>query len=76
MKVKASLNFLRMGSRKVRLVADMVRGAPIDKAIAMLRLTPKYAAKPVRKLLESAVSNAKEKGDIDIDTDAASYWGE
>ncbi|MBI2026493.1 MAG: 50S ribosomal protein L22 [Deltaproteobacteria bacterium] len=68
MQVRASLKFLRMGPRKVRLVADLVRGTSIDKAISMLRLTPRVAAGPVKKLLESAVANAKDRGNIDVDT--------
>lgn len=59
---KAVLKNLRMSPYKVRLVADLVRGLKADKAIHILKLTDKAAAKPVRKVLESAVANAGQKG--------------
>ncbi len=55
---KAKLRFLRMSPRKVRLVVDLVRGLDVDKALAQLRFSQKDAARPVRKLIESAVANA------------------
>lgn len=55
---KAKLRFLRMSPRKVRLVVDLVRGLDVDKALAQLRFNQKDAARPVRKLIESAVANA------------------
>src|SRR3989338_6902213 len=56
--VTAQLKYLRMGPRKVRLVADVVRGKKADKAVQTLSLMPKKAARPVRKLIESAMANA------------------
>lgn len=55
---KATLRFLRMSPRKVRLVADMVRGETVDVAIGQLYHSKKAAARPVRKLIESAAANA------------------
>jgi large subunit ribosomal protein L22 len=55
---KAKLRFLRMSPRKVRLVVDLVRGLDVDKALPQLRFSKKDAARPVRKLIESAVANA------------------
>jgi large subunit ribosomal protein L22 len=64
----ASLSFLRMAPRKVRLVADNVRGLPVGEALAMLKYTPQAAAKPIAKLLRSAVANAENKGGhVDVD---------
>lgn len=57
--VKAKLSYLRMGPRKVRLVADMVRGRSVARAIDILTVTNKRPAKPLLKLLLSAVANAK-----------------
>jgi large subunit ribosomal protein L22 len=64
----ASLSFLRVAPRKVRLVADEVRGLPVGDALAILKYTPQAAAKPLAKLLRSAVANAEQKGGrVDVD---------
>ncbi|MBT6254417.1 50S ribosomal protein L22 [Candidatus Uhrbacteria bacterium] len=55
---KAKLRFLRMSPRKVRLLADMVRGMDVANAIIQLTFSSKDAARPVRKLIESAAANA------------------
>jgi large subunit ribosomal protein L22 len=64
----ASLRFLRVAPRKVRLVADEVRGLKVGDALAMLKYTPQAAAAPLAKLLRSAVANAEQKGGrVDVD---------
>lgn len=64
----ASLSYLRVAPRKVRLVADNVRGMKVGEALAMLKFTPQSAAKPLAKLLRSAVANAEQKGGrVDVD---------
>jgi len=64
----ASLHYLRVAPRKVRLVADRVRGMAVGDALAMLKFTPQSAAKPLAKLLRSAVANAENKGGrVDVD---------
>jgi large subunit ribosomal protein L22 len=64
----ASLRFLRLAPRKVRLVADTVRGMPVGDALAVLKYRPQAAAKPLAKLLRSAVANAENKGGkVDVD---------
>ena len=64
----ASLNFLRIAPRKVRLVANEVRGQKVGEALAMLKYTPQAAAAPLAKLLRSAVANAEQKGGrVDVD---------
>ncbi len=64
----ARLAFLRLAPRKVRLVAANVRGMPVGQALAMLKYTPQAAAKPLAKLLRSAVANAEQKGGhVDVD---------
>jgi large subunit ribosomal protein L22 len=57
--VTAKLSYLRMGPRKVRLVADLIRGRSVGRAIDILTVTNKRPAKPLLKLLLSAVANAK-----------------
>ena len=64
----ATLRYLRVAPRKVRLVAEHVRGRPVGDALAMLRYTPQAAAKHLAKLLRSAVANAEQKGGrVDVD---------
>lgn len=55
---KAVLNELRLAPRKVSLVAGLVRGRTVEDAIVILNNTPKRAAKPLRKLIESVRANA------------------
>lgn len=62
--VTAKLSYLRMGPRKVRLVADMIRGRKISKALEILVLSKKAAARPILKLLNSAVANAKHNNNL------------
>jgi large subunit ribosomal protein L22 len=64
----ASLSFLRVAPRKVRLVADNLRGMPVGDALAVLRYTPQAAGKHLAKLIRSAVANAEQKGGrVDVD---------
>ncbi len=64
----AHLRFLRVAPRKVRLVADGVRGMKVGDALSTLRYTTQAAAKPLAKLLRSAVANAEQKGGrVDVD---------
>jgi large subunit ribosomal protein L22 len=58
-KVTAQLNNLRIAPRKVRLVADRVRGQQVTDAIGILKYDLRKTAEPMGKLLESAVANAK-----------------
>jgi large subunit ribosomal protein L22 len=64
----ATLHYLRIAPRKVRLVADHVRGQKVGDALALLKYTPQAAAAPLAKLLRSAVANAEQKGGhVDVD---------
>ena len=65
--MKATLSQYRQSPRKVRVVADMVRGKKVKEAITIFALVPKRAGLPLKKLLESAVANAKNVG-ADIDS--------
>lgn len=65
--VTAKLSFLRMGPRKVRLVTDIIRGQKVVKALEILALSDKLAARPVLKLLNSAVANAKHNNNLGVD---------
>lgn len=65
--VTAKLRFLRMGPRKVRLVVDMIRGKKVVRAIDILSVLTKRAARPVLKLLNSAVANAKHNHSLAVE---------
>ncbi|HEU0225903.1 MAG TPA: 50S ribosomal protein L22 [Steroidobacteraceae bacterium] len=67
MQVSATLRHARISPQKCRLVADLVRGQPVGKALAVLQFTPKKGAKLVRKVLESAIANAEHNHEADID---------
>ena len=58
--VKAVVRYLPVSPQKARLVVDQVRGKDAEEALDMLRFMPNRAAKPVYKLLRSAVANAEE----------------
>ncbi len=65
--IRAKLSNLSMSAQKVRLVVDTVRGKPVVEAINTLKFMTKSAAKPVGKLLVSAVSNAEENFGVSRD---------
>ncbi len=67
MEVAAKLRYARISPQKCRLVADQVRGLPVDKALDTLKYSNKKAAAMVRKVLESAVANAEHNEGLDID---------
>lgn len=59
----AVLNNLRMSPRKVRLVADQIRGIDVNQALNILRYSPKYASNHIEKLLFSAIANWQAKNE-------------
>jgi len=59
MAITAKIKYLRISPRKVRMVADLIRYKPVAEAEAILRFTTKKASKPLLKLLDSALANAK-----------------
>jgi len=68
MAARAKLRYYRSSPRKVRLVADMVRGKPVEPALTALALSDKYAARDVGKLVRSALANL-EQGQPGVDVD-------
>ena len=58
---KAVLRFVRVAPRKARAVVDLIRGQQVVQALAVLKFTPRAAAKVVEKLVRSAVANAEQK---------------
>ena len=67
MQVSATLKHAHISPQKCRLVADQVRGLPVEKALDILIFSPKKAAFIVRKVLESAIANAEHNEGADID---------
>ena len=72
MEVRARLKNLRMSASKGRLVADLVRRKPCDRALTILGASTKRASRPIEKLIRSAIANAQEQNDrhkagIDLD---------
>ncbi|HEX4912281.1 MAG TPA: 50S ribosomal protein L22 [Permianibacter sp.] len=57
----------RSSAQKVRLVADQIRGLPVDKALNVLAFSERKAAGLVKKVLESAIANAEHNDGADID---------
>lgn len=67
MKVKAKLSFLRISPKKVRLVADAIRGLKVEEAISQLGFLNKAATRPILKLLNSVISNAENNLELKRD---------
>ncbi|MCR5535888.1 MAG: 50S ribosomal protein L22 [Succinivibrio sp.] len=67
MEVKAVHRYARSSAQKARLVADQVRGLPVQKALDLLKFSPKKAAEAIRKVILSAVANAEHNQSLDID---------
>ena len=61
----AHAKYVRISSRKVKIVIDLIRGKNVDDALAILQYTPKAAAPVVHKLLSSAIANAVNNNEMD-----------
>src|SRR3954468_12441893 len=70
MEASATLRYLRITPRKVRVVADLIRGKRGGQALAQLTYVEKRAALPLSKLLRSAVANADQAAQGQLDVDA------
>lgn len=67
MATSATLRFTHTSPQKMRLVADQIRGLPVDKALDILSFSNKKSAHTIKKLLESAIANAENNDGADID---------
>ena len=67
METTATLRGVRLSAQKGRLVADLIRGMPVDRALNVLAFSPKKGARIVKKVLESAIANAEHNDGADID---------
>lgn len=66
MEARAHLKYARISPRKVSIVLDLIRNQPVDKAMAILKYTPKAACEPLQKLLKSAMANAENNQNMDV----------
>lgn len=60
----ATLKYSRISARKVKIVADLIRGKDIDEALAIIKFTPKASSEVLEKLLKSAIANAENNHDM------------
>ena len=67
MQVSATLKHARVSPQKARLIADQIRGLPVERALNILMFSPKKSAGMMRKVLESAIANAEHNEGADID---------
>ena len=67
METQAKLYGVRLSAQKGRLVADLIRGLPVERALNVLAFTPKKGARLIKKVLESAIANAEHNDGADID---------
>jgi len=67
MQATAKLSHARISAQKCRLVADQIRGLPVERALEVLTFSQKKSAKMVRKVLESAIANAEHNEGADVD---------
>ncbi len=68
MQSKATVRYVRITPRKVRLVSDLVRGKSVNEALTILKFNSrKRTAQTISTLVESAVANAEQQGRIDVD---------
>ena len=67
MEVSATLKFTRLSPQKARLVADQIRGMPVERAVEVLVFSNKKAAGVIKRVLDSAIANAEHNEGADID---------
>ena len=65
LEARATLNHARISARKVKIVADLIRGKDVKEALAIVKFTPKAASAIVEKLLKSAIANAENNMSMD-----------
>ena len=68
MESKAVARYIRIAPRKVRLVVDLIRGKQVGEALAILKHTPRAASPVVEKLLNSAIANAENNHEMDVNS--------
>ena len=67
LEARASLKYARISARKVKIVADLLRGKDVQEALAIVKFTPKAASEVLEKLLKSAIANAENNHEMNSD---------
>ena len=67
MEARAIAKHVRIAPRKIRIVADLVRGKNVSEAMSILKFTPKGGSKVVEKVIRSAAANAEHNNDMNVD---------
>ena len=67
MEVRAVAKYVRISPRKVRLIMDQIRGKQVEEALNILKFSPKKGARLLKKLVDSAIANAENNFNIDVD---------
>ena len=67
MEAKATLRYARISARKVKIVADLIRGKDVDEALAIVKFTPKASSVIIEKLLKSAIANAENNNGMSVE---------
>jgi large subunit ribosomal protein L22 len=68
METRAAARFIRISPRKIRLVMDQVRGRKIGEALSQLTFAPQRGARILKKLLDSALANAEQRANVNVDS--------
>ncbi len=68
METRAVAKFVRISPRKIRLVMDQVRGRQVGEALNMLSFAPQRGARILKKLVNSAIANAEQNTNVDVDS--------
>lgn len=68
MEARAVMKMVRVSPKKARAVVDQIRGKDVNEALRILRFSPRKAARYVLKTLESAIANAENNHDMDVDS--------
>ena len=66
LEAKATLRYARISARKVKIVADLIRGKNAEEALSIVKFTPKAASEIIEKLLKSAIANAENNHNMNI----------
>ncbi|HIJ58355.1 MAG: 50S ribosomal protein L22 [Deltaproteobacteria bacterium] len=68
MEIRAKARFMRISPQKIRLIMGQVRGKKVEEALNLLSFAPQRGARILKKLLDSAVANAQQNADMDVDS--------